>query len=197
MKIILIRGSENMNREQIAKIAGEAGAKAALEAWDKKYKEQKKSRHNKRLHNTKLLLKHYNILKDHCENSIDNLSQIVHDSKNENSIDILDSLEDCDTDIYIESIKRSVSRTYIIINHIENMLDLYESYCNKSSKPEDQRRYRVARSFYIEDLKADEIAKAEGIDKRTCYRDTTDACAKLSALIFGIDGLSTMTQTCP
>jgi len=186
-----------MDKAEIIKIATEAGVAAAIKHIEQQKNKQKKSRNDKRLHNTKLLLKHYNILKDHCQNSIDNLDQITHDNKDDNAIDILDSLDDCTTDIYIESIKRSVGRTYIIIKHIDTMLDLYESYCSKSNKPEDQRRYRVARAFYIDDVKVDDIASDEGIDRRTCYRDTTDACAKLSALIFGIDGLSTMSQTCP
>lgn len=186
-----------MDKAEIIKIATEAGVAAAIKHMDQQKKQQKKSRNDKRLHNTKLLLKHYNILKDHCQNSVDNLHSITHDGKDENAIDILDSLDECDTDIYIESIKRSVTRTYIIISHIDTMMGLYELYCNKSNKPEDQRRYRVARAFYIDDVKPDDIASTEGIDKRTCYRDTSDACAKLSALIFGIDGLSTMSQTCP
>ena len=36
--------------------------------------------------------------------------------------------------------------------------------------------------------------------RRTKYEmlaASSDACGKLSALIFGIDGLSTMSQTCP
>jgi len=100
-------------------------------------------RHDKRLHNTKLLLKHDNIMKNHCNNFINKLYQIIHGGKDENAIDI-------------ESIKHSVSRTYLIIKHIANMLDLYESYCKKSNKSEGQRKYRVARVFYIDDVKPDD-----------------------------------------
>ncbi|MDF2636099.1 MAG: hypothetical protein K0R78_2973 [Pelosinus sp.] len=60
-----VRGkSDNMNREEIAKIAGEA--RAALEAWDKKYKEQKKTQYTTRLWNTHTLYILKKILREGC-----------------------------------------------------------------------------------------------------------------------------------
>jgi len=47
----------------------------------------------------------------------------------ERVVDVLDSLERYSSDIYIESIKKSVTRTYIILAHIEQMLRLYKIYC--------------------------------------------------------------------
>ena len=50
-------------------------------------------------------------------------------------------------------------------------------------------RYRVLRAYYFDDCNIQDIVNAEKIDERTYYRDMKDAREKLSALIFGIDGL--------
>ncbi len=94
-------------------------------------------------------------------------------------------------DYYVESIKKSAARTRIIIEHVKEMLTLYEIYCFRSTKPEDKRRYRVVYAIYIDETPrtAAQIALDENVDERTIYRDIDSACEKLSALIFGIDGL--------
>jgi len=77
------------------------------------------------------------------------------------------------------------------------MLGVYEVLCAKSDKPEDMRRYRIIKSLYIDDDKKsiDDIIKDEKIESRTVYRDINDACRKLGALIFGVDGLTLMSQS--
>lgn len=169
-----------MNKDQIIKIAVEA----ALEYTDKQRQKQLKSRHNRRLRNTRLLLRNYSLLKDHCTKSVYTLQQT-----SENAIDILDSLKNFDSTTYIESIKRSVTRTHIILTHIDTMLELYQAYCEKSKVPEDKRRYRILVAAYFENIEMSVIVKREGIEERTYYRDIRDACEKLGALIFGMDSL--------
>jgi len=178
-----------MDKAEIIKLAAEA----ALKHFEKLQQQDIKSRHDKRLRNTKLLLKNYQMLKDHCQLSVSNLQQL---SNTENAIDVLDSIELLDSSTYVNAIKRSTTRTFIILKHIEDMLVLYQIYCNRSGKDEDQRRYRVMHKHYVEQRKIEDIAAGENIDRRTCYRDIDDACEKLSALIFGIDGLTQMSQTC-
>lgn len=173
-----------MSKEQIAKWAVEA----ALEYLDKQRLKQKKSRYDRRLRNTRLLLKNYDLLKSHCDKSVFNLQHV-----SENAIDVLDSLDRLDSTAYIESIKRSVTKTYIIINHIDTMLELYDAYCQKSKREEDKRRYRVLTAYYFEGLDMSEIMARENIEERTYYRDNRDAIEKLSALIFGIDSLEDMS----
>lgn len=179
-----------LNTQHIIKLAGEAGAKAALEALEKERKKAQKNRHDRRLRNTKLLLRNYRMLSAHCKSAIYDERQVF----DENAIDVLDMMEDylSNEDLYVESIKRSARRTYIIMAHINEMLRLFEIYCYNSGKPEDERRFRAIESLYITDmpLTVKEIAKIESIDERTVYKDIDSACEKLSALIFGIDGLS-------
>jgi len=167
-----------MTKEEIIKLAVEA-----VREYDQK---QSKSRHDKRLRNTKLLLDNYSLLQDHCANAVYDKNQIIEAG---NVLDVLDSFENCDKDMYIESIKKSTIRTRIILSHIDEMLELYKVYCEKSKREEDNRRYRVLRAYYFDECNIQDIVNAEKIDERTYYRDMKDAREKLSALIFGIDGL--------
>lgn len=179
-----------LSAERIIKLAGEAGAKAALEALEQERKKSQKNRHDRRLRNTKMLLRNYRMLSAHCTSAIYDAKQIV----DENAIDILDLMEDYlyDEDLYVESIKKSAKRTYIIMSHISEMLKIFEVVCLNSGKPEDERRFRVIEHMYISEhnqLTVKEIAKEEKIHDRTVYKDIDAACEKLSALLFGIDGL--------
>lgn len=174
-------------QQDIIKLAGEAGAKAALKMLEEEKKRISKERCNRRLRNTKLLLRNYRMLKAHCDSAIFEANQI-----DISAVDILDLMDSTLTsDVYVESIKRSAQRTYIIMSHIKEMLRIYEIYCNTSDKIEDQRRYNSLYSLYISDevLSVPEIAQQECIDNRTVYKDIDMAVEKLTALIFGIDGL--------
>ncbi len=175
-------------QNEIIRLAAETGAKAAMEAMEKQKRRVTKSRYDRRLRNTKLLLKNYQMFKEHTKNAVFETTRL-----DENAIDILDEVyENTGNDnLYVESIKRSVTRTSIILTHIRDMLRLYEAYCTNSTKIEDQRRYRVIESLYITDtpMTIKEVAMQECIDDRTVYKDIDAACEKLSALIFGIDGI--------
>ncbi len=175
-------------QDEIIRIAAETGARTALETLEKEKKKVKKSRYDRRLRNTKLLLRNYRMFKEHTKNAVFETSDL-----DENAIDILDMIYEYsgNDDLYVESIKRSVTRTSIILTHVRDMLRLYEAYCMNSPKPEDQRRYRVIEALYISDnpMTIKEVAKQECIDERTVYKDIDAACEKLSALIFGIDGM--------
>lgn len=185
-----------MNKDQIIKISAEAAVEATLRTLNNDRIKQVKERADKRFNNTKLLLKHYTMFKEHCANSIGRLHQLTSDDW-DSAINILETLETQSPDIYIESIRRSVARTYVIVQHIDIMIKIYQVLCEKSDRPEDMRRYRIIKGLYIDSEKKnmDEIAEVENIDKRTCYRDINDACRKLSTLIFGVDGLYTMSQS--
>ena len=141
-------------------------------------------RKDKMLRNTTCLIKNYRNLKKHSEKSIYEIKDI-----DQNIIDILDLMLNRDSQkMHIESIKKSVARTAIIMRHIDCMLSILES---NSRSIEEQRRYRVIKSLYLDNnpMTVNEIALSENIDRRTVYRDRDCAIKELSALIFGIDGL--------
>jgi hypothetical protein len=186
-----------MNREMIVKIAAEAAVNAAMTYMDQTWRKAVKSRHDKRLRNTRLLMKNYRLLKDHCENAVFDKKELM-EIQGVNVVDLLDSLDCYEREDFIESIKNSVSRTQVIIAHIDKMMGVYRILCEQSSKPEEQRRHRIIKYSYIDDPEVPpaEICKLEGIDQSTYYRDKRASFESLGALIFGVDGLSDMRKTC-
>lgn len=168
--------------------AAEIGAKEALQAYEQERKKEQGKRADRRLRNTKLLLRNYHMLKEHAEKSVFGRTQME-----ESAIDILESMMSVyDNEVIIESIKRSATRTAIIVSHIETMFGLYEVYCEKSSNREiDCRRYNVAWDKYMEEpnLSVKEIAGKYNMSKENVYSDLRVAEERLTALIFGVDGL--------
>lgn len=168
-----------------------AGVKAAADRLEEERKRERKGRYDRRLHNTRLLLKNYRALKHHALGAVYNGGRA--NEVRESAVDILDSLDDerIDDTLYIESIKRSQQRTEIIIEHIDEMLRYWRIDCEQSGKDEALRRYRVVYDTYIGDdqMTAEELAYREHIEKRTVYKDIKAAMRPLSALIFGIDGI--------
>lgn len=166
----------------------ETGTRAAIEYIEAERKKERDSRYKRRLHNTRLLLDSYRILKGHTENAIFN-SAIVK----ENAIDILDSLDTyvMSDGIYVQTIRQSQQRTLIIIRHIEKMLELFRIHCEQDPRPEAMRRYNAIYDRYISPEKrtVKEIAEALGMETRAVYKDISEGIKPLSALIFGIDSV--------
>ncbi|MEA4834977.1 MAG: hypothetical protein VB133_07580 [Anaeromusa sp.] len=176
-----------MTKDEVIKLAAEAGTNAAIKFIKKEYERRSHFRFDKRLRNTKLLLSHYVMLEEHSKRSISNVRQL---ETNEEAFDVLDSIDDLDNETYIQSIKRSATRTRIILAHIQEMVAIYEIYCERSGRTEDPRRCRVLKAKFFQSMSNADIAATESVDERTIRRDLTEACQKLSALIFGIDGLT-------
>jgi len=175
--------------ERIAEKAAEMGAKAALETL----KREKEYQRDRRLRNTKLLLRNYRTLKLHLTESVYSEDQL-YENIAASALEILYGINNQDDEtLYIEAINTSLKRTEIIMQHIDHMLYIFRVICENSKRPEDLRRYRVLHAMYIEPsagtVSAEEVAEKEKINPRTVYKDINNACITLSALLFGIDGL--------
>lgn len=154
----------------------------ALDYLEKEKQKQQKAKRDRRLRNTKLLLRNYRSFKLHCADVKTELEKLT-DSK---------ILNDLDADEFaVESVKRSKERTLAMVKFIDQMLEVYRIYCERSDRPEEIRRYKTIHMMYIADEKftAEKIAECQKTDTRTVYRDINKACQTLSALIFGIDGI--------
>jgi len=180
-----------LTHEQLKEIyenAAAIGAKEALKIFEQERRKEQGKRAGRRLRNTKLLLRNYHMLKEHAENSVFGRIQME-----ESAIDILESMMSMyDNEVIIESIKRSATRTAVIVSHIEIMFGLYEAYCGNAPNQEiEMRRYEVVWDMYMADntLSAKEIADKQNISTRNVYEDIKVATERLSALIFGVDGL--------
>lgn len=169
--------------------AAAIGAKEALKVFGQEQKKEYNNRRDSRLMNTKLLLRNYHMLKEHAKNSVFGRTQME-----ESALDILESMMTMyNNEVIIESIKRSATRTGIIVTHIETMFGLYQSYCqNAVNRDIELRRYEVLWDMYMAEdiLSAEDIAKKQNISIRNVYKDIKIATERLSALIFGVDGLN-------
>lgn len=167
--------------------AAEAGAKAGIEKYEEEVKKHQKERGDKRYHNTKLLLRNYRMLQVNAENSIFGRSQMQ-----ESAADILESMMNLYNDeVVVESIKNSATRTAIIVSHVKTMIDMYQICCERSQNELDQRRFDIIYGLYVaeEKITRKELMNKWHISTDTTYQDEKIAIERLSALIFGVDGL--------
>ena len=185
-KLLVLTSAE---LHEIYEKAATIGAREALKTFEQERKNEYSKRADRRLRNTKLLLRNYHMLKGHAENSVFGRIQME-----ESAADILESMMSMyDNEVIIDSIKRSASRTAIIVSHIEVMFGLYESYCEKSASREvDKRRFGVLWDRYMAEQPLDvkEIAQKYNMSKENVYSDLNVATERISALIFGVDGLA-------
>lgn len=189
-----IQAALNLGATIGASAGAEVGAAAAIKAIERERDNFRKKKLDRKLRNTKLLLKNYRTLQKHYQHAVYDV-----DSAAENSADFAEILDRMnsgiyDDDMYIESIKQSCLRTKIIMAHVNSMLDIYNAACNQSGKAESARRWRVLQNLYLkpEAMTAEEIAKKENIGERTVYKDIDVCVNDLSTLFFGIDALENM-----
>lgn len=181
-----------LTTEELRKIyenAATIGAKEGLKAFEQERKKEFSGRADRRIRNTKLLLRNYHMLREHAERSVFGRTQME-----ESALDILESMMSIYSDeVIIQSIKNSATRTAIIVSHIETMFGLYYSYCDRSANREvNMRRYGVVWDMYMANsiLTAEEVAEKVHISKNMVYKDLKVATERLAALIFGVDGLN-------
>lgn len=186
-RVMLITLSKEDLQELMEK-AAIAGAKAGIDRYEMELKDRQKKHRDKRYHNTKLLLRNYRMLQINAENSVFGRSQME-----ESAADILDNMMNMYNDeVIVESIKTSATRTAIIVSHVKTMIRMYQICCEQSGNEIDKRRYDIIYGLYISDPK---ITRKELMDKwnissDTTYTDEKIAIERLSALIFGADGLT-------
>ena len=181
-------GTENINIDMLIEKVTNIAAEKAISTYENRRKEELKYSYDRKLRNTKLLLKHYKDFKRHVNNSIFKVSNV-----SENAIEILEELINTKIteNLFVESISNSVSRTNIIISHINTMINIYEAYSKQHGELEE-RKYRIIYKRFIDEKQwsIKEIATSEYIDNRTVYRDINLACGKISVFLFGIDGVN-------
>lgn len=186
-RVMLITLSKEELQELMEK-AAIAGAKAGIDRYEAELKDRQKKYRDKRYHNTKLLLRNYRMLQINAENSVFGRSQME-----ESAADILDNMMNMYNDeVIVESIKTSATRTAIIVSHVKTMIRMYQICCEQSGNEIDKRRYDIIYGLYISDPKITrkELMNKWNISSDTTYTDEKIAIERLSALIFGVDGLT-------
>lgn len=170
------------------------GIQKGLKQYDNMQKNKTKFRYDKRLRNTRLLLKNYRSFVEHCDNAkylVEN--PIKREIEKDNlKVQLFDDFYNLQDDAYIvASILKSKEKTRIILDHINLCLDFFQAKAIKTNNQEMIRRYNVISDLYINEtpMTYEEIAEIEHISQKTVNRDRKKAIEELSVLIFGIDGL--------
>jgi len=169
--------------QDIIREAAEKGAETAVKRMAREDRVNKKKKQDRRVHNTRLLLRNYRSLKEGVENAVY--------EKSENIESILGDIEGTDKDeLVVESIKRTAGRTAVILAHIDKMLDVHRVYCNKQD-PVLRRQHKVIMAMYVNKTKKTraELAQEYGVSTVTIHNDIKAASERLSALLFGVEGL--------
>ncbi|ABO51121.1 hypothetical protein Dred_2611 [Desulforamulus reducens MI-1] len=166
-----------------SKVDIQAIARAAAKEALKEHKEEERQRVKRiRYQNTEMLLKNYLNLMDHYENAKDRASDIM-------------DLDDLDLDeVIVKAIKRSRTRTVIMITLIETCLEILKLRMSAKGQTE---KYEVINSLYLDkarrDIQFGELVKtvAEELhcSEPSVRRWKNEMVNELSILIFGVDGL--------
>lgn len=178
--------SPNKIPPSIAKEIAKVSSEIALKCYMDERMAYAESLRDKRLHNTKLLIKKYRWLSEYNKSAVYDTAQLCADGNDEMlalmGVDLGERHQ-------VGSIRNSVIVTRIIMEHIDTMLDVYCRKCSSSNKPEIRRRWRVLHAMYINDTpkSAQEIADTENISVSMVYTDVDNACDELSSLFFGLD----------
>ena len=182
------KNRRNMTVEEIIEIA----TKTAISVYDQQKKAEAKDKYDKRLRSTKMLLENYRSFSSYNDNAVSNLyAALKIDEDIYDVLELMEGRERVPSDVKIDSIEKGVLRTKIMMAHVDAMLEIYHKHCQSSPYPEEMRRYRVIYGMYLgeEEKRAEQIAEEECCDIATIYRDKKNAITKLTALIFGIDGV--------
>ena len=138
-------------------------------------KELARQRKDKRLHNTRLLMKNYTALKNHIEN--------VNEDIEEFEIEVEMGSKD---NLWIMSIARSKIRTAKMVAYVESAMDLVKEKFEKNSVAE---KFRAFEMFYLDKKTNEEIQEELNCGKNSPKRWSDLIIEELNILLWGIDAL--------
>lgn len=154
---------------EIKRLAKEAASEAIREMMYQKT--------DKRLHNTRLLMRNYNNLKEHINSKNDNVEIIVN---------IDDEIELKSDYIWLESVVRSKTRTAKMMKYVDDKLNYLEK---RYKGKQEYEKYYAFYLFYIDEMTNEEIQEELVCGKNTVKRWRDSITNELSVLLWGIDAI--------
>ena len=176
---------QRLSKQTIADVT-EIATQIAMKVFEEQRVSYYKLMKDKKLRNTKLLIRKYKLLKDYSNNA-------VYDATMDTDGDIEEIMSALRIDMgerhRVQSIQNGVIVTSIIMSHIDTMLECYKNKCLVSSKPEVSRRWREVYSMYLADecLTSQEVADRESVSVSMVYQDLDIVYDDLSSMFFGLD----------
>lgn len=177
---------------QIGAAAGaEAAATAAAKVAERERKRLQRQQTDKRYHDTKLLIRKYRQLNEYYQNAV--YDEEAAEEVDEDFEEIMCSfgVSFREKELTADSIRRDYLVTRVVMAHVNKMLDVFKTMCERSNRASDKRRWRILHGLYLADvpITAEELAKQEGISKRMVYGDIDGCVPDLTVLFFGMSGL--------
>ncbi|WP_368652383.1 hypothetical protein AB4Y30_11530 [Ornithinibacillus sp. 4-3] len=166
--------------EKQLKFITEVASQEAIKAYKADFEKQEKIKHDRRLHNIKLLLKNYRSLVLHCENKKTELEELEETSIQDLDIETI-NIES------IESIKKSKTKSIAMVYFIQGKIEAYKRSCST----DELKYFWVLEKKYITKKKytTQEIAEIENVDERTVRRYLNKAMEDLPVIFFGVDAI--------
>lgn len=169
-----------MSKVAITKEVVDEISTAVVKKLDIERKRKMKADKDWKLRNTKLLLKNYHILKDHCRELTEEL-EVYGDS-------IFDPY-----DIELHSIMASKAKTRKMVWYIDEMFEAYERYSINAGEA-TMRRFQTLKQYYMCRNSYDMIASELNVSDRTVRRDLGDARKEFSVFLFGIFAIEDLNE---
>lgn len=160
-------GGEDLIKSMAKKVAKEAVFEIANQGKDRRF------------HNTKMLMKNYNVLKEHMKGDGEQIKIKFE------SIDEEDPYMKVEF-MWLESIARSKARTVKILKYIEDSLDYLET---KFRMRNEYEKYKAFELFFIKEKTNEEIQEELNCSKNMPKRWSDVVIKGLSILLWGIDAL--------
>lgn len=166
-----------ITKEQMEAIVG-----TVLSAYEKEKRTEEKRERDRRLRNTKLLLRNYHSFKRYADQH-----QVDEVSQEESPIQelILNSQD------IVSSIRVTTERTIIMVQHLNNALKALQYICEQEEQEDKStsKQYDILSKRFLEQRAIEEIAVEYNLNERTIYKLIDSASERLSVLLFGVYGL--------
>lgn len=153
-----------------------------LKTYFREKKIEEKKEQDKRLRNTKLLLRNYQTFKRYSE-------------KHEGDKDIDRELSTqqliLNSEDLVQSIRLTTERTLLMIQHLDKALQALDFICQQELLEDKAtgKQYEILKKRYVIGETVDAISSFYSIGERTVYKAIDAGAERLSVLLFGVYGL--------
>ena len=168
----------DLTKDQIDLIATKV-----LEINKKQRDTEEQEEKDRRLRNTKLLLRNYHSFRKY-------VARKKMDLFEDEGVTDVRALVLNGEDL-VKSIKESEQRTLVMIQHLDHALAALKFVCEREEDESKQssKHYQILKERYIDEQSIDDIAAKHFINKRSVYKAIDAASERLSILLFGVYGL--------
>ncbi|WP_432702242.1 hypothetical protein [Lysinibacillus sphaericus] len=164
----------NMKQAKLIEEVTQIATLKAIEVFNAQKEEELQREKDKRLYNTKLLLKHYHTFRKYVEDAKEDVEPETPIQKlilNEKDI--------------VESVRATTERTVEMVKHLDRAMDALAYICER----EETKHYEILHKRFVEGLQIPIIADEYEINNRTVYKLIDTAAERLATLLFGVYGL--------